>query len=118
MKFFQEITPGDQYPNHVYLLTDNKEFMVGYIPTSTGQLKQFASKYRFDTKGRKFKEVVNSWGWAEPEAAPKTERWEIKGSKGDVYTVEREDGELKCSCSGFRFRGKCKHIDQIGEQNG
>lgn len=113
MKFFQEITPGDQYQNHTYLLSDNKEYMHGYIPLGSDRLRVFASKYRFDTKGRKFKEVANTWGWVEPGETPKTERWEIKGSKGDVYTVEREDGELKCSCSGFRFRGKCKHIDQV-----
>jgi len=30
MKFFQEITPGDAYSNHVYMLSDSQEFMYGY----------------------------------------------------------------------------------------
>ena len=112
MKFFQEITPDAQYPLHVYLLSDNREYMHGYVPRGQNQLTEFKTRYRFDTKGRKFQEVANDWGYQEPGVAS-VERWEIKGSRGDVYVVEREDGKLSCSCSGFRFRGKCRHIEEI-----
>jgi len=110
MKFFQETTPGDDYPNHTYLLSDNKEFAHGYIRVGTTDVFKFKTKYRFGTKGRKFREVANTFGFVEEPAAANVERWEVKGSKGDTYVVEREDGVVKCSCSGFKFRGACKHL--------
>jgi len=42
--------------------------------------------------------------------------WIVKGSKGDVYTVSEESGEYSCSCSGFKFRGKCRHIIDVVNQ--
>jgi hypothetical protein len=110
MKFFQETTPGDDYPNHTYLLSDNKEFAHGYIRVGTTDVFKFKTKYRFGTKGRKFREVANTFGFVEEPAAANVERWEVKGSKGDTYVVEREAGVVKCSCSGFKFRGACKHL--------
>ena len=37
--------------------------------------------------------------------------WTVKGSKGDVYTVTRTANKLNCSCVGFQFRKKCKHLE-------
>lgn len=39
--------------------------------------------------------------------------WTIKGSKGDVYTVTRSNNQLSCSCVGFQFRKKCKHVTEV-----
>lgn len=110
MKFFQEITPGDNYPNHVYMLSDNREFMHGYVQTGQTELRQFKTRYRFDTKGRKFTEVSNTYGYVETPLEATTERWEVQGSSGNRYVIERDNGRLKCSCTGFRFKGKCRHI--------
>ncbi len=39
------------------------------------------------------------------------EVYEIKGSTGKIYKVEL--GKIpKCTCTGYKFRRKCKHIDQ------
>lgn len=35
------------------------------------------------------------------------------GSKGDTYTVTREGRRATCTCTGFQFRKKCKHIDEV-----
>jgi len=113
MKFFQETTPGDDYPNHTYLLSDNKEYAHGYIKIGTNDLFKFKTKYRFGTKGRKFVEVPNSFGYVEETVSANVERWTVKGSKGDVYTVEREAGTVKCSCSGFKFRRACRHLAAV-----
>lgn len=111
MKFFQEQTVWpDNTPNHIYLLSDNKEYAHGYVQVGTNELFKFKTKYRFGTKGRKFREVPNTFGFVEAPVADNVERWTVTGSKGDVYTVEREDGVVKCSCSGFKFRGTCRHL--------
>jgi hypothetical protein len=39
--------------------------------------------------------------------------WTVKGSKGDSYIVTRQNNLIQCSCVGFQFRRKCKHIDMV-----
>ena len=38
-------------------------------------------------------------------------RWSVEGSKGDIYTVTLRDGRMTCTCPGFGWRGKCRHIE-------
>ena len=38
---------------------------------------------------------------------------QVKGSKGKTYTVTKQGDTWKCSCPGFQFRGKCKHITNL-----
>jgi hypothetical protein len=109
MKFFREITADAPYPLHVYMLSDSKEFMYGYVKQGTVELKQFKERYQFGTRGRKFTEVPNVYGYTEAPLINTTDRWEVAGSTGNRYIVERENGVLKCSCSGFQFKRKCKH---------
>lgn len=114
MKFFQEITEGDYYPNHIYLLSDSKEFMYGYVQIGSDKLEMMKSKYRFGATKRKFKEVPNTFGFVEqPEVVvvDTKDRWTVTGSKGEKYIVERVGKKLTCTCSGFKFRNKCKHIE-------
>ena len=35
---------------------------------------------------------------------------QVKGSKGDTYTVTIDKGGRTCTCTGFQFRKSCKHI--------
>ena len=111
MKFFQETTEGGHYPNHVYLLSDNKEYMHGYVKAGGNVLEMMKSKYRFGTTKRKFKEVPNTFSFVEPDVVVSKDSWIVKGSKGENYIVERVAGKLTCTCSGFKFRGKCKHTE-------
>ena len=43
---------------------------------------------------------------------PKTE-WQVQGSSGNTYTVKQIGHRLVCSCPGFKYRKKCKHISQV-----
>ena len=40
--------------------------------------------------------------------------WHIAGSKkGTEYAVELHERGFTCECSGFTFRGKCKHSEAV-----
>ena len=113
MKWFLETTDWkDSVPNGVYLLDDSKTKMYAFRPAS-GEIKTFKNPIKIDVRGRKF--VVNPVQFKtklkEPE--PEGRVWEVKGSKGDVYKVTELNGNLSCTCSGFKFRGKCRHAESV-----
>ena len=115
MKWFAETTewPGAKSPNHVYLLDDSKSKMFAYVKHGQGKPEVFRSPIRIDLRGRKFK--LNSVQYridVEPEV-PEGKVYEVKGSKGDVYKVTELGGAYSCTCSGFKFRGECKHIKSL-----
>ena len=39
--------------------------------------------------------------------------WDITGSKGDIYEVEMHDNGFNCTCVGFAYHGKCKHVKSV-----
>ena len=113
MKFYRETTAwADGTPNHTYLLSDGKDKMYGYITASTKTNTVFKKFIRFDARGRTFVEV-KELGEINLEDALAEERWEVKGSKCDTYIVQKIEGVLQCTCSGFKFRGDCKHVKEI-----
>ena len=114
MKWFAETTDWkDSVPNGVYLLDDGKSKMYAFRSGNSNSIKVFKNAIRIDTRGRKF--VVNpeqfATGVKEPE--PEGRTWTVKGSKGDEYQVTELRGNLSCTCSGFRFRGDCKHVKSV-----
>jgi len=59
------------------------------------------------------------------EQAPKEEKaavsdfvHTITGSKGDEYVVTKSGDNFSCTCKGFGFNRKCKHINQVREMVG
>lgn len=116
MRFFKEITDWKaNWPNHTYLLSDDKSKMFAYVKQGGQEVFKFKKPIGFDTRGRRFVAVENIWNFQLAEAE-KLPRWQIQGSRGDVHVVEQRDTGLVCSCSGFRFRGKCKHVQEIAQQ--
>jgi len=113
MKAFLETTAWDtKTPNHVYFLDNSKSKMFAYVKFGEGKPFKFKNPIRIDVRGRKFQEVPNTWGFAVDDA-PVGRTWQVTGSKGDVYTVTEDAGTLNCSCSGFKFRGACRHIKEV-----
>ena len=52
-------------------------------------------------------------GWQTGDSANPSS-WPVKGSTGKEYTVNLlKEGFYTCSCPGYSFRRKCKHIEQI-----
>ena len=114
MKWFAEVTEWkDLAPNHVYLMDDSKSQMYAYVPTGSTKPTVFKAPIRIDVRGRKFK--INPVQFKTEIRPPESEGrvWEVKGSKGDIYKVTEVRGEYSCTCSGFKFRGDCKHIKQV-----
>ena len=114
MKWFAETTDyRDAVPNGIYLLDDSKSKMYAFKPRGTGAVKVFKNPIRIDTRGRKF--VVNPVQFKTKlkEEEPEGRVWVVKGSKGDEYRVSELNGNYSCTCSGFKFRGQCKHVEGI-----
>jgi hypothetical protein len=115
MKFFQETTKWDgDYANHIYLLTTDKSKMYGYIKHGTTEAQVFKKPIGIDIRGRTFREV-KELGDINLDNLEVDKSWTVSGSKGDKYIVEKTDTGYNCSCSGFRFRGQCKHIESVKE---
>ena len=84
--------------------------LVGYEGPKTGY-KEFSKPMKhFDKRGRKFEEVRNY-----PEADDEcVMRIPFEGSKGNTYYVTAGNMEpTVCTCPGFKFRGTCKHVDDV-----
>ena len=114
MKWFAETTDyKDTTPNGVYLLDDGKSKMYAFKPHGTGTIKVFKNPIRIDVRGRKF--VINSVQFKTQlmEEEPEGRVIDVTGSKGDVYKVTELNGNLSCSCSGFKFRGDCRHVKSV-----
>ena len=117
MKAFKEITEWATdftMPNHVYFLSDSKDKMYGYVKSSTGEIQEMATPYRFKASGRKFKEVVNTWEFKprdEIEVESTGKQYQVSGSKGAVYTVTNDRGSWTCTCPSAKWqKAECKHI--------
>ena len=119
MKFFEETTVWKtKTVNHTYLLSDDKSKMFAYVRAGSDSVFKFTAPIRFDSRGRKFVAVKNKWNFNIEEPKTGNPKWQVQGSKGDVYTVEQTDNGLTCTCSGFRFRGNCRHIKELEAKNG
>jgi hypothetical protein len=116
MNFFQETTEWvTATPNHIYLLNDSKDKMYAYVVQGTNTVREFKTPIRFDARRRRFVAVKNQWNYVIPKEKPKQSSsiWTVAGSKGNSYTVEMVGQQLVCSCPGFKYRSKCRHVEEI-----
>ena len=115
MKIFQEVTEWKEkeytVPNHVYLMEGDKVY--AYAKHGKGKPFYFKTFLRIDRRGRKFVELkTNPWKFKIQTPEPVGREWTVAGSKGNSYTVREENGTWSCTCSGFTFRGRCRHVDE------
>jgi hypothetical protein len=114
MKFYQETTEwADTTPNHVYLLNDSREKMYAYIAQGSDQVVEFKNPIRINSRGRKFIPVANRWRFKITLDRPNNPTWTVAGSKGNTYQVELVDGAYTCTCPGHKYRGNCRHVEEI-----
>ena len=99
--------------NHTYLLDDDK--IIAYAVFGGDEIRFSPSKMKIDKRGRKFefsnhsglKKILNS---QKPETGVRT--FKIT-SKDKTYFVSIKHDKNSCTCTGYTFRGKCKHIDAV-----
>ena len=124
MKYFQEVTQwSGGTPNHVYYLTDDKRKMVGYIQAGTKKLHKFSQPMSFDSRGRKFV-VLDRKGEPDEVYFPREAEspaqnksvLEVAGSGGKVYSVSRAGAGWTCTCPGYMFRRKCRHVEEAKQK--
>ena len=117
MKWVAETTDyKDLVPNGIYLLDDSKSKMYAYRPHARAPIKTFRAPIKIDVRGRKFTLNPTQYRTGAEEEQPEGRVWQVQGSKGDVYKVSELNGEYSCSCSGFKFRAKCKHVESIRQE--
>ena len=121
MKFYQEVTDWGSATaqNHIYYLNDERSFMVGYIKQGTKELYKFKKPIRIDVRGRKFT-LLKTNGEPDsvyfgPKEEPAKEAIEVAGSNGKKYYLTKVGNKYSCTCPGFMFRHKCKHVDEISK---
>lgn len=104
--------------NHTYLLDGDN--MLAYIPRSTTEAVWFKKPIKISRSGRKFEtvatDVFNNWAKlirAHVQVAQQIANVrQVQGSKPGVwYTVNLD--QHSCTCSGFQFRGACKHVKEL-----
>ena len=122
LKIMQEVTQWKvpyRQPNHVYLMSGDR--VVAMSRWGEQPPEYLPSQNRIDRRGRKFIEVKkNPWGFdlkglPLEEEKPQGQIWEVRGSKGDIYTVNLLDGRWSCTCPGSTFRGTCRHISELAQ---
>ena len=98
--------------NHTYLLNDSMDKMIGYFKRhNPKEFMKFKNPIGFDSRYRKFK-ILQRY---EDDTAKN--RWKILGSKDHVYYVEKNNNDYSCTCVGYKYHGKCKHIEQVKNES-
>ena len=48
-----------------------------------------------------------------PAQSPDVRTYEVQGSTGNTYTVTQDGDTWTCTCPGFGWRRKCRHITEV-----
>jgi hypothetical protein len=76
----------------------------------------------FDTRGRKFV-VLDRKGEPDTVYFPKVDSSkpagnviQVEGSGGKTYFLSQVAGGWTCTCPGYMFRRKCRHVEDANKQ--
>ena len=107
MEALRETTEwAGNFPNHTYLLEGTN--LLAYIRAGTEQVTWFSKPMKnFDRRSRTFVKVDKGiFGSAQVQSS----LIQVQGSRGAVYYVDPE--KQSCTCSGYTFRGRCRHLTE------
>ena len=102
--------------NHIYLL-DNQNKIIAYIKQNDNKVNILKSQIKIDKRYRTFIKVRNIQleRLSGKSIKDNTRVFNVQ-SNTKVYNVELNDSHYTCTCTGFNFRGKCKHITAVAEK--
>jgi hypothetical protein len=104
---YREVTEWkDSTKNGIYLLDGDKCLAFRSYKAETTYFKK---PLQIDKRGRKFEKLTKSPFNVQVEKDPDVTQ--VTGSTGEIYSVNTR--EKTCSCSGFKFRGKCRHLEMV-----
>ena len=93
------------YQPHLYYVNDKGKLVWFQVGDYSRGLDKFSKPISFDKRGRKFTLIGKV-----PEEYDEV-TIEVKGSNGQVYQVD--PNKKTCTCTGFKYHGKCKHLKSI-----
>jgi hypothetical protein len=102
--------------NHTYLLDGSK--IVAYAKCSDNSVQVLKTQIKIDKRYRTFIKTKHPGLERIIKSSPtesNTRVFKVK-SKEKEYFVELSDYNYTCTCTGFNFRGKCKHIDAVAKK--
>jgi hypothetical protein len=105
----QEVTEWQcSTPNHIYIFDDCLSHAIAYVPEGSRTVQKFSKPMSIDRRGRRFVDLEDHA--VEP---PKASVWQVPGSRGADHTVTMSQGYYSCTCPGFTYRGRCRHVTDI-----
>ena len=127
MEIIKEITVWDceyNVPNNTYLL-NNKGKLIAYIKEGDSIINQLKTPLEFSKSRRKFIKIQHD-GLSKlikeekqdnvKRIIPKNVQLFNVNSNDRDYTVEVTDNRyFSCTCIGFGYRNKCKHVEAVKE---
>ena len=102
--------------NHTYLLEGSK--IIAYAKFGGNDIQELRTQIKIDKRYRTFVKTKHS-GLQKfiKKTIPKPNTSVFKVTSGEKeYFVELSDYNYTCTCTGFNFRGKCKHIDAVAKK--
>ena len=102
--------------NHTYLLDGSK--IIAYAKYSDNSVQVLRTQIKIDKRYRTFIKAKHFGLENIIKSSPTKSNirvFKVK-SKEKEYFVELSDYNYTCTCTGFNFRGKCKHIDAVAKK--
>jgi hypothetical protein len=120
---YKEVTEWDNsefvVPNHTYLF-DGKSNILAYAKASNDELVIMNKPMKIDTRRRKFEKVrhdaLEALGKTLESVQEAPQGIAVQSDSGKTYYITESNGNYRCNCVGFGYRGKCKHIDVARKQ--
>lgn len=97
------VVDGFHYQPHLYYVNEADKLVWFQVGDYSRGLDKFAKPKKFDMRRRKFQEIGTV-----PELKDDA-IVEVTSASGNTYQVNTEKGS--CSCRGYKFHGKCKHVN-------
>lgn len=101
----REVTDWAPALNHTYLVEG--DLAMAYVRNGTRAPVYFNTPIRLDKRRRKF---VKGNVALFPDLPTNSHIVEVTGSRGTYYV---NTSTKKCTCPGFKFRGRCKHVTEV-----